>query len=320
MGEFLLYWISKSPLDQGLTLLFLAAFIGSVGFIIIKVVANLKKKKLSPTATMTPEGIKLGIASDEAEMVPRKEDLTPIEQKLINFFEARNKKQEEEIEELREEIGKLKDELQDMQVQIGIKNKTDEDNKKNLIPFTQHSVFTNLKTSIERSIDFPNINNEEYKRKVYLGKVFIQECRSPILYSTFKSFIDTLEATKNDAEKLNFMFTLPDVLYGAIDAYSEAAYKKELIFNNICIVGIPICFVDKYKQFTRPHVDMLVNKIKNILYSSFYRTWQLKLIMILDVLDTVFSLVTHELINTINTLNGEVDKEIDRKIQEAKCS
>jgi uncharacterized coiled-coil protein SlyX len=320
MGEFLLYWISKSPLDQGLTLLFLGAFIGLVGFIIIKVVANLKKRKLSPTATMTPDGLKLGFSSDEAGTAPQKEDLTPMEQKLINFFEARNKKQEDEIAELRDEISKLKYELQNMQVQIGIKNKTDEDNKKNLIPFNQHPVFTNLKTSIERSIDFPNINNEEYKRKVYLGKIFIQECRSPILCSTFKDFINTLEAIKNDTEKINFMFTLPDVLYSAIDAYSEAAFKKELIFNNICVVGIPVCFVDKYKQFTRPHVDLLVNKIKSVLYSSFYRTWQLKLIMILDVMDTVFSLVTHELINTINTLNGEVDKEIDRKIKEAKCS
>ena len=64
---------------------------------------------------------------------------------------------------------------------------------------------------------------------------------------------------------------------------------------------------------------MLANKIKSVLYSSFYRTWQLKLIMILDVMDTVFSLVTHELVKAINTLDGEVDKQIEEKIAKAKC-
>jgi hypothetical protein len=41
--------------------------------------------------------------------------------------------------------------------------------------------------------------------------------------------------------------------------------------------------------------------------------------MILDVMDTVFSLVTHELLTTINTLDGEVDRELEEKIEKAKC-
>ena len=316
MGEFLLSWISKSPLDQGLTLVILLLFLAGAGFIIVKIIANLKKRKLTPTATLNADGIRLGVDSETDQV---KVPLSSMEQRLLDSADVRNEKQEAEIEKLRKEIDTLREELQELKVQLGIKVKIDEDNKKNLIPFTQHTMFANLKTSMERGIDFPYINNEEYKRKIYLGKVFIQECRSPTLYYTFKDFIDNLEKIANDTEKVKFMFSFPDALYDAIDKYCEIAYNKELIINNISIKGIPVCFVNKYKQFTQPHVDLLANKIKSVLYSSFYRTWQLKLIMILDVMDTVFSLVTHELLTTINTLNGEVDRELEEKIEKAKC-
>jgi hypothetical protein len=320
MGEFLLSWISKTPLDQILTIGILLGSLAIVAVIIVKLVEALKKNHSIPTATLTAEGLKLGVSSEEeATVALQKEVLSPMEHKLINFFEARNREQEVEIAELRTELCQIKNELQDMRIQLGIRIKVEEDRKKNLIPFNQHTMFTNLKSSIERSIDFPDIDNDEYKRKIYISKIFIQECRSPILYSVFKDFITALEAIKNEEEKINFLFSIPDKLYEAIDEYCEEAYKKELIFNNICIIGIPRCFVEKYRQFTQPHVDLLANKIKSVLYSSFYRTWQLKLIMILDVMDTVFSLVTHELVKAINTLDGEVDKQIEEKIAKAKC-
>jgi hypothetical protein len=57
-----------------------------------------------------------------------------------------------------------------------------------------------------------------------------------------------------------------------------------------------------------------MHKIKDVLFNAFYATWQLKLIVILDHIDTAFYLTVKDAEKTINTINGKVDKEIEEKM------
>ena len=311
MGEFLLIWISKSSFEQAITLLILAAFLGLVAFIAYKFIMKLKGSG-DPTATLTPEGIRFGFKA-------KNKDTTSMEQKVMSFFEARNKKQEEEIKELREEVSQLRVKLLNLESQMKIRDISEENLRKEIIPIEQHEIFTNLKKVMEQGLSFPFLQDDDYKRKVYLARVFIEECRSPAFFKYMKEIVDTVDTKISEEDKMSVLFTLPDMVYKAIDEYMSNAVRKELVFNNICIIGIPTCFLKRYKEWNAPHVELAISKIRKILYSSFYHTWQMKLIMCLDIIDTILSMVESELVSTINSLNGEVAIEINKKIQEAKC-
>jgi hypothetical protein len=54
------------------------------------------------------------------------------------------------------------------------------------------------------------------------------------------------------------------------------------------------------------------------LFNAFYATWQLKLIVILDHIDTAFYLTVKDAEKTIVSINGKVDKEIKEKVSGKK--
>ena len=320
MGEFLLAWITKNPVDKVVSVLILAGFLALVAFIIVKLVLKLRKSNINPTATITSEGLKFGIETNKDSKDNK--NISPPQdmgQAFINFIHIRNDKQEKEIENLRLELNELKEELHSVQLRLNLKRQIDDDFKKTLLPFNQHGVFLNLNIIMERGLTFPIIHNDNYTRKTYIAKMFMEKCRYPAFYKNLLEWVDNIEAEETESTKMEVLFTLPTLFYSTLDETMHRAKELELIIDNTCIVGIPDCFINRYKDWNRIHLATTIDKLKIILYSSFYKTWQLKLILCLDTLDMIFSLVQSELVSTIDSLNGEVDKEIEQKIIEAKC-
>jgi len=317
MGEFLLAWITKSPVDKALSVLILAGFVAIIAFIIVKLVFKLRKSNINPTATLTSEGLKFGVEGngDNKSILPPQD----MAQSFMTFIHARNEKQEKEIENLRFELNELKEELHSVQLRLNLKRQMDDDFRKTLIPFNQHGVFLNLNIIIERGLTFPIIHDKNYTRKTYIAKMFVEKCRYPVFYKNLLEWVDNIEAEESENAKMDVLFTLPTLFYSTLEETVHKAKELELMFDNICVVGIPECFINKYGDWNRTHLSTTIDKLKIILYSSFYKTWQLKLILCLDTLDMIFSLVQSELVSTIDSLNGEVDKEIDQKIELAKC-
>lgn len=325
MAEFLTQWISQSLWVQIAELGLLVIFFAAMGAVIVRIILNLRKKNIDPTITFTKEGLQLGTqSSDDLDNPPhllKKEDLTPMEQKLFEFFEARDKSKESEISQLKAEVNQLRTQLQALQLQLATRQQHEEDTKTSIIPITQHIVFSNLKIVMERGVDFPDKEDDHYRLRVQVAEAFIKHCRTPVLYDHLKKFIDGVYILNSDQEKMAYLFNFSDCITEAITEYSLKAHTYELKFEDgTCVMGIPDCFIEKFSEWSRDHVDIAIAKIKQILYSSFYRTWQIKLIASLEIMDMLFTITTNDIQLTVDSLNGEVAKEIQRKIELARCS
>jgi len=185
------------------------------------------------------------------------------------------------------------------------------------MPLDQHVIFINLKTVMERGLDFPIVSDSTgFSIKAYVTKVFIEKCRTPAFYNSLKSFLDRINAIEGEQNKLAFLFSFPDTIYHTREEYTKIAKNFEYTIRNVCVSGIPFSLVERYKEWNEKHLDIAIQKMKQAIYSSFYKTWQMKIIMCFEILDTVFLLLGSELENTINSLNGEIDDEIEMKIKQ----
>jgi hypothetical protein len=179
-------------------------------------------------------------------------------------------------------------------------------------------MFINLKAVMDRGLDFSVVNDTlGFSLKAYLCKIFIEKCRTPVFYTKLREFLEKLNSLENDQTKLAFLFSFPDVLYQARDEYTKIAKSYDYTIRNVCISGIPHSLVERYKEWNEGHLDIAIQKMKQAIYSSFYKTWQMKIIMCFEILDTVFLFLSSELENTINSLDGEIDEEIEKKIKQS---
>jgi len=188
--------------------------------------------------------------------------------------------------------------------------------KAHSIPMSEHLVFFNLKRLIEGGVPLQLSNdNHVIRAKQEIAKIFIEECKLPVFYTRLKEFIHSFDVIKDDSERLSHLYSIITYLYSWIEEYSiKAATCKVSLSDGRSFYGIPDSFIDKFNEWHNPHVDIVVKKIKDVLYSEFYGTWRLKLIVILDHIDTAFYLTVQDAEKTIETINGKVEKQIRDKL------
>jgi len=181
------------------------------------------------------------------------------------------------------------------------------------IPFTQHSVFFTLKKMIERGIDLTGSDISPEKEK--LSKVFLEDCLSTVFYDRLQAWVQALEEkaeTPGDCEEcMTEIYTISDKIYSWIEEYNQKARAIDIVLpDGNFLRGIPEIFIEKFDMWHEIHIETIIARIRQVLYSDFYVTWQLKLILILDHLDTVFILTEYDAKKTLSSLNGDLEDKI----------
>jgi hypothetical protein len=188
------------------------------------------------------------------------------------------------------------------------------------IPFTQHTVFFTLKKMMERGVEFEK--GSANPNKIRITEVFLEDCLSFVFYTRLKDWVQRLEEMSLGPSRdvdycLEELYTVSDKIYKWIDEYNQKARELRIdLPDGRYISGVPENFIRKFDTWHEVHIETILSKIRQILYSEFYGTWQLKLILILDHLDTVFLLTEYDARKALAGLNGDLDKEIEQKVKQ----
>jgi sulfur relay (sulfurtransferase) DsrC/TusE family protein len=97
-----------------------------------------------------------------------------------------------------------------------------------------------------------------------------------------------------------------------IDQYNIEAKKIEIKYKNRIINGIPDIFLQKFDNWHNPHIEIINESIKQIVNNEIYPDEKMKLLAIVEIFYVAFKLTIQDAINTINELNGEIEKEFER--------
>ena len=187
------------------------------------------------------------------------------------------------------------------------------------IPIYQHNIFLFLKHLEERGIDFDkfHVDVEEDKYiiniKLYLTKIFFQDIYAPVFHEHLKTFVFDFLKINDPCQKMDFLYTIPNTIYIIISTiYEKARGTKIYLPNDIVLSSFPAIYLTKFNYWNSPHLDMIIDKIRDILQSKFYKSPEFKLILILDIIDVVIRLSLEDANKTIAFMNGELNKEIEK--------
>ena len=191
--------------------------------------------------------------------------------------------------------------------------------EENKIPIYQHNIFLSLKHLEERGIDIEKfrLDSSESKDiieiKLYLTRIFFQSIYAPIFSENLKIFVYNFLKLEDSSGRMDFIFTIPDVIYTIFSLiYDKARNFKIFLPNDIVLPGFPSIYLEKFNYWNSSHIDMIIGKIQEILQSNFYKTVEFKLILILDIIDVVIRLSLDDAHKTIAFMNGELNKEIEK--------
>jgi hypothetical protein len=214
------------------------------------------------------------------------------------------------IQDKNQEILGLKEEL------LGHELKDEFNKKVNLIPLTNHSVFMTLQDIIERGIELSEDVDGFCAEKCEINKLFLQKCKAPTLNEGLTQWVkELLLHSGNEEELTKVLFSVVKRLYSWINIYTFKATELIIEFANGDIIkGVPDSYMVKFDEWHTPRIKMLTDKIPKILISEFYHSWQMKSIAILELFDVVLILMKFEAERTLNSINGELDREIALKL------
>lgn len=97
-----------------------------------------------------------------------------------------------------------------------------------------------------------------------------------------------------------------------IDQYNADARKIEIKYKNRIINGLPDIFLQKFDDWHNPHIEIINESITQIVNNEIYPDEKMKLLAIVEIFYITFRLTIQDAINTINELNGEIEKELER--------
>ena len=70
----------------------------------------------------------------------------------------------------------------------------------------------------------------------------------------------------------------------------------------------------KFDEWHNPHIDMTFESIKSISNNEIYPDELTKLLSIIEIFNIAFKLTIEDAKNTINELNGELERELNLQI------
>ena len=164
---------------------------------------------------------------------------------------------------------------------------------------------------IDRGIDLNAIDISEEKKAIV--KAFLEKCKMPVFRDRMREYVLDNEP-KTESERMAALYDLPNKVLAWIDEYELKAKELKVILPNGYIFGCTDVFIEKFNDWHKSHVNITYDRITSIIQSSFYQTWHIRIILILDLLDTMFSITIDDAIRTAVMLNGEMEAEIKSKM------
>lgn len=273
-------WLSKTFPDKAIDLLLLVVFVYTIGYAVVIFIRTLRKYKTNVSVS------KEGISIEKEEKPQLEEDC-------------------DKYDELQEKVKCLERELERHTVQ------------KKLIPLNQHSVFITLQSLMERGVLISNSENVS-REKLRLNNEFLN-IKFTTIYESTKEWIDNIlryrkEGLEDELQKE--LYGIIERIYQNITTYNSKALTKKIYFDDgRYLLGVPELYIKKFDEWHNSHVGMIIEKYRQVLYSDFYPTWEFKTIVILDHLETSINLIKIDAERTLNSMNGELDEEIQKSLR-----
>lgn len=305
----MLEWLAKEwYLKLFDTLLGLCAT-GSLGVIIISITRAVKK---IGKPVLVTDGKKISFELQDNET--QEAEGTVLETR--DGFTKLLLLKEEEIKTLKFNLQEVTERVKFLEAESSKRAVLDEYRENSVIPLTEHSVFFNIQKYVEGSTCFDlDISNPIIKTKVEVATAFIQQCKLPIFYSRLRDWVAEFNSITSGRDGLTKLYSLASNLYKWVEEYSIKANDLRIeLSDGRVFFGVPNSFVSKFNEFEEPLLKMILHKIHDVIYNNFYTSWQLKLIVILDHLDTWVYLMVKDAESTIETLNGHLERDIKAKL------
>ncbi len=293
--------------------------IGLFGLIIIAIVVVVTtaikalKKVGDPTVEVDDKG--------KVKLTLRNTPTTGASVNSIDALELLLKTKDDEIYELRTNLENLTNKFIVLEAQVNKDKILAEFHKDNKVPLTEHSVFFNLLKNINGgvSLEVDDSIDEHIKLKIEIAKIYLEQCKMPVFYERMKEWVEGFDDIDTNTEALHRLYKIQGLIYEWVEEYSKKAETLFVVLDDgRSFKGLPLSFVEAFNEWHDPHVAIVMHKIKDVLFNAFYATWQLKLIVILDHIDTAFYLTVKDAEKTIVSINGKVDKEIKEKVSGKK--
>lgn len=210
-------------------------------------------------------------------------------------------------------VGKVK-------VLFGRKNKTEEVEKEeetvqvecsdSRLTLLNHKYFKLMETA-QTSGALLLANQSDNPVKNAINMAFLVNCK-------FKVFADGILDFVKEQEKSNGA-----TLYKISGLIGELTNKYEHMSETLTIflpdgrniVGVPECYMIKFNNWHSEHVNVCLDGINETLSDKIYDDWYDQLRSILDYLHIAFKLTLIDAKRTLNSLNGDLDREIELKLK-----
>lgn len=167
-------------------------------------------------------------------------------------------------------------------------------NKKSKTPLTNHPLFSSINFWVNMTC--PNIPVESKLKKAMICKFLTIN-----LNAYAHKMHDFLEECDFEKDEVDFG-KLSNLIMECVEEYEYEALKN----------GIPDMFLQKFREWNQPHMDMAFNGIKSICESGFYESNYDKCVAVLDLLQATFHLTLLDAEKTINGMNGHLEAELER--------
>lgn len=229
------------------------------------------------------------------DLMSSRDSMTPVEHRLLEIIEEQEIQKQLELTELRAQITELQSQLSDLRILLKLKEKDEETKKKNQIPLIRHEFFTEITCNIKQGIDITNTSLT--KNNNYILKSFIENCVLSTYLKELQDFTTKIESEDLEEDaKISLLYSLPKEVYLWQDKLIERAkgYKVHLP-DGTTLYGIPEDVISRYIMWSAKYMTFMFNKIKSIIFSSFYTSTKLRMIVILDLYSTVFTLMLMDL-------------------------
>jgi len=215
---------------------------------------------------------------------------------------------EKEIQNLRIELLELSERFKILENTLREKEVILEYKKDHYVPMLQHAVFFNLKRGMS-GVKIPYSGTLGMKLKAEVAEAFLSKCKMKVFYEGLYGFVQEIEQCKTDYEANEQLYTVLDKVMFWISEYNTLASKTHVeLSNGKVLKSIPEIFLTEFNKWHDSKVEIVAKKIRDTLYSEFYGSWQLKLIVILDHIDVAFYLTIIDAQKTILELNGTMEK------------
>jgi len=232
------------------------------------------------------------------------------------FLEVLTKK-DKQISGLYVDIDIIKNKMLAMELDV-IKRSYETDELKVKRPLKEHPLIANLQNIINNG---PEISDSDIRNKSNLQIKF--DIFKAVMIFRNKVMLDLVLEVLNELEKPNLQDIDKDEILSKIPTIYQDWNAKTIddisslpikLTNGSILNGAPQCFMKKFNIWDDTHSKAFFIKMKDVMTSEFYKTWKIKFILIMDVLDVLSQHSSMEAKHTLSVLNGELDTELKKSL------